>query len=245
MIHAASAPSVDSTLGMKLLPSVLGLTAGAVDVISFLGLGGLFAAHVTAPSPRIWLTVALRRWRTSCVSRCSCQALGLTRLLAGLEALGLATLRTLLALQALLLAGAFVLGVSAGAPFDPTAARAVTVGILAVAAMAVQNALVQISLTGGPSTAVMTTNITRFTMDLCVVLLRRCSSAVVSARRRVWRAGPVIAGFVVGCGLGAAYEAAYGLWSLVLSAGFAVAAVVHRSGRQHCNSFVTDKQSRD
>jgi hypothetical protein len=53
----------------------------------------------------------------------------------------------------------------------------------------------------------------------------------------------VIAGFVVGCGLGAACEAVYGLWSLMLPAGFAVAAlalafnvstvaVVHRSGRQ-------------
>src|SRR5690349_852678 len=40
-------PSIDSTLGMKLLPSILGLTAGAVDLISFLGLGGLFAAHIT------------------------------------------------------------------------------------------------------------------------------------------------------------------------------------------------------
>jgi hypothetical protein len=47
MIHPAPVPSVDSTFGTKLLPSVLGFTAGAVDAISFLGLGGLFAAHVT------------------------------------------------------------------------------------------------------------------------------------------------------------------------------------------------------
>ena len=42
-----SAPSVDSSLGMKLLPSVLSVIAGSVDVISFLGLGGLFTAHIT------------------------------------------------------------------------------------------------------------------------------------------------------------------------------------------------------
>ena len=153
-------------------------------------------------------------------------ALGLTRLLAsGLEMLGLATLRPLLALQALLLAGVFVLGVSASVPFDQTAPRAVTAGMLAVAAMAVQNALVQISLTGAPSTAVMTTNITRFTMDLGAVLLSRDSNEVASAGHRAWRTGPVIAGFVVGCGLGAACEAIYGLWSLLLPAGFAVAAL--------------------
>jgi uncharacterized membrane protein YoaK (UPF0700 family) len=247
MIHAASAPSVDSTLGMKLLPSVLGLTAGAVDVISFLGLGGLFAAHITGNL--VILAAHLVDGGVAPVAHILCvpvfmAALGMTRLLAGgLEALGIATLQPLLALQTLLLAGAFVLGVSAGAPFDPTAPRAVTAGMLAVAAMAVQNALVQISLAGAPSTAVMTTNITRFTMDLGAVLLGRDSNEVASARRRACRTGPVIAGFVVGCGLGAAYEAAYGLWSLVLPEGFAVAAlalglnvsavaVAHRNGRQ-------------
>src|SRR5215831_6301396 len=30
-----------------LLPAVLGMTAGAVDVIGFLALGGLFTAHIT------------------------------------------------------------------------------------------------------------------------------------------------------------------------------------------------------
>src|ERR1700685_427 len=39
--------SVDSTLGTQLLPGVLSIVAGSVDVISFLGLGGLFAAHIT------------------------------------------------------------------------------------------------------------------------------------------------------------------------------------------------------
>ena len=42
-----SAPSVDASLGLKLLPTVLSITAGSVDVISFLGLGGLFTAHTT------------------------------------------------------------------------------------------------------------------------------------------------------------------------------------------------------
>ncbi len=41
------APSVDASLGMKLLPTVLSMTAGSVDVISFLWLGGLFTAHIT------------------------------------------------------------------------------------------------------------------------------------------------------------------------------------------------------
>jgi uncharacterized membrane protein YoaK (UPF0700 family) len=42
-----SAPSVDSSLGTRLLPTLLSMTAGSVDVSSFLGLDGLFTAHIT------------------------------------------------------------------------------------------------------------------------------------------------------------------------------------------------------
>jgi uncharacterized membrane protein YoaK (UPF0700 family) len=44
---ALSAPSVDSSVRLALLPALLGATAGSADVISFLGLGGLFVAHIT------------------------------------------------------------------------------------------------------------------------------------------------------------------------------------------------------
>lgn len=40
-------PLVDESLAAKLLPGVLSLIAGSTDVISFLGLGGLFTAHIT------------------------------------------------------------------------------------------------------------------------------------------------------------------------------------------------------
>ncbi len=42
-----SIPSVESSLSTKLLPTVLSVIAGSVDAIGFLGLGGLFTAHVT------------------------------------------------------------------------------------------------------------------------------------------------------------------------------------------------------
>src|SRR3979411_2363457 len=40
-------PLVESSLNAKLLPTVLSVIAGSVDAIGFLGLGGLFTAHVT------------------------------------------------------------------------------------------------------------------------------------------------------------------------------------------------------
>ena len=221
--------SVDSSLIMKLLPAVLSLTAGSVDVISFLGLGGLFTAHVTgnlvilaahlvsgsgAPvAPMLSVPVFVA-------------ALGLTRLLAGaLESIGFASLRPLLLLQFLLLAGFFVLCVSAGPRIDPDATKAILAGMFGVSAMAVQNALVQISLKGAPSTAVMTTNLTRFMMDVGDVMLGRKPADVAKARDRAMRTWPAIVGFAIGCGLGATCEAAIGLRSLALPTGLALLAV--------------------
>jgi uncharacterized membrane protein YoaK (UPF0700 family) len=148
--------------------------------------------------------------------------LGLTRLLVGgLAAIGLASLRPLLLLQFLLLAGVLALCVAAGPRLDPNAAHAIVAGMLGVAAMAVQNALVQVSLQGAPSTAVMTSNVTRFTMDVGAMLLGRDPAEVAQAQH-TW---PAIVGFTVGCGLGAAGEAAVGLWSLALPAGLALLAL--------------------
>jgi uncharacterized membrane protein YoaK (UPF0700 family) len=225
----ASAPSIDSSLGAQLLPAVLSLVAGSVDVISFLGLGGLFTAHITgnlvilaahvvsggkaelAPILSVPVFVAV---------------LGLTRLLAsGLEAIGLASLQPLLALQLLLLACCLALCAAAGPDIDPTAPNAIIAGMLGVAAMAVQNALAQISLRGAPATAVMTNNITRFVMDFGTVLLGRNPQDIASARNRAKHTWPAIVGFAIGCGLGAVCEAAFGLRALELPVGFALLAL--------------------
>jgi uncharacterized membrane protein YoaK (UPF0700 family) len=224
-----SAPSVDSSLGTRLLPTVLSVTAGSVDVISFLGLGGLFTAHITGNlvilaahvvsgdpaqlGPMLSVPVFMA-------------VLGLARLLAGgLERVRIASLRPLLLLQFLLLAGFLALCVAAGQRSDPNAASMVVAGMLGVSAMAVQNALVQISLQGAPATAVMTTNVTRLTMDIGEVLLARDPHDVAKARSRAKHTWPAVVGFAIGCGLGAAGEAVLGLWSLALPASLAVLAL--------------------
>jgi uncharacterized membrane protein YoaK (UPF0700 family) len=224
-----SAPSVDSSLGMKLLPSMLSMIAGSADAISFLGLGGLFTAHITGNLVIIAAHI-VTGGATSIALLLSVPVfilvLGLTRLLAaGLEAAGLASLRPLLLLQFLLLAGSLALGVAAGPPIAPNAANVILAGMLGVSAMAVQNALVQISLKGAPSTAVMTTNITRFMMDVGEVLLGKNPVEAAGAHRRAQHTWPAIVGFTIGAGLGAACFAAAGLWSLALPTGLALLAL--------------------
>jgi uncharacterized membrane protein YoaK (UPF0700 family) len=142
-----------------------------------------------------------------------------------LERMGFASLRPLLLLQFLLLAGFFVLCASAGPHIDPDATKAIVAGLVGVSAMAVQNALVQISLKGAPSTAVMTTNLTRFMMDVGDVMLGRKPADVAKARNRAMRTWSAIVGFAIGCGLGATCEAAIGLRSLALPTGLALLAV--------------------
>jgi uncharacterized protein DUF1275/phosphoesterase family protein len=130
-------PSVDSSLGTKLLPTVLSVIAGSVDVISFLGLGGLFTAHITG---------------------------------------------TLVILAAHVVSGG-------AAPLAPMLSVPV------------------------------------FMMDVGAVLLGRDPDEVAKARRRAKHTWPAIVGFIVGCGRGAACEAAVGLWSLALPTGLALLAL--------------------
>jgi uncharacterized membrane protein YoaK (UPF0700 family) len=219
-------PSVDTSLVTMLLPFVLSVTAGNVDVISFLGLGGLFTAHITGNL--VILAAHLVDGGTAAMAPmlsvpAFIAALGLTRLLAaGLETMRIASLRPLLALQVMLLSGMLLVCVTAGSEIDPNACNTIIAGMLGVAAMAVQNALVQISLRGLPTTAVMTSNITRFVMDIGTVIFSRDPRDVATARNRAQHTWPAIVGFAVGCALGAACQAAVGLLSLALPASTAL-----------------------
>ena len=225
----AHLPSVEESLCTKLLPFVLSAVAGSVDIIGFLALDRLFTAHITGN-----IVILAARFLADGAAPVAhvlsvpvfMVALILTRLLAaGLERLRFASLVPLLMLHFLLLSAFLVIGASAGPRFDPTAAMMVLAGMLGVSAMAVQYALVQISLTGAPSTAVMTTNISIFTMDVGEMLLARDPIGVAKAKRRAMHTWPAIVGFLVGCALGALGEAVTGLRSLALPAGLALLAL--------------------
>src|SRR5260370_33074235 len=97
----------------------------------------------------------------------------------------------------------------------------IVAAMLGVSAMAIQNALVQISLKDAPSTAVMTTNLTRFVLDLGEVWLGTNPDGHAKAMARARRTGVAITGFGGGAGLGAWRQAHRGLWSLGIPTGLA------------------------
>jgi len=223
-------PCVDGSVGMKLLPFVLGLIAGSVDVIGFLGLNGLFTAHITGNLVILAAHIVVGR-EASLPLVISVPVfiivLASTRLLAaGLERARIARLPVLLLLQFVLLCAFLVICLAADSGVSPNAASMIVASMLGVSAMAVQNALGRIALTGAPSTAVLTTNVTSLTMDVGEMLLGRDASRVAQARDRAKHIWPVIAGFLLGCALGAFCEASLGLSSIVLPTAFAPIALV-------------------
>jgi uncharacterized membrane protein YoaK (UPF0700 family) len=214
---------------VSVLPAALSLIAGSADVISFLGLG-LFNAHITG-NLVILAAHIVARGAADLALMLSVPifiaVLCLMRLLvAELEALQIRSLAPLLLLQFLLLGGLFALCAGSTHPLNPNARSMLVGGQLGVAAMAVQTALVQLSLKGAPSTAVMTTNVTRFIMDVGDVLIGGSTEVAVQARWRAKHTWPVIIGFTAGAGLGAASFAAAGLKSLGLPAGLALLVLV-------------------
>ena len=222
-------PSANSWFGIRLLPVVLSLTAGSMDVIGFLGLGGLFTAHITGNLVMVAahvVTGEAAQWAAILSVPVFMLVLCLARLSAGgFETIGLDSLRPLLLVQFLLLSGSLIICVAAWPGIDPNAAIPTVAGMLAVSAMAVQNALVQVSLHGVPATAVITTNIARFTTDVGTILLGARRDEVVAARERADRLWPSIAGFIIGCCVGAVCEARFGLCALALPAGLALLAL--------------------
>ena len=222
-------PSVDHSARIKVLPFILSVVAGSVDVISFLGLDHLFSAHITG-NLVILAAHIVAGTKASLALVISVPVfvgmLAATRVLAaGLECGGISSLGVLLFLQFALLCGFLGISVVAGPDVGANAPSMLLAGMLGVSAMAVQNALVRISLVGAPSTAVLTTNITVFTTDIGEIILGRDPNLIANARQRARRTWPAIAGFLFGCALGAWCEAAIGLRALVLPVSFALIAL--------------------
>lgn len=207
----------------------LSVVAGTTDIIGFLGLNGLFTAHITGNLVLLCARVVgtgdaqiapILSIPVFVLITC------LTRVLAGkLEAKGIDTLTPLLCLQFALITGFLACCVASGPRIDPAAAIGIFAGMLGVSAMAVQNALVQISLKDAPSTAIMTSNVTRFALDMGTVMLGANKEDLVKARSRAGRTLPVILGFAIGCGIGGVLVQSHGLVSLFLPASLALGCV--------------------
>jgi uncharacterized membrane protein YoaK (UPF0700 family) len=183
----------------------LGFIAGYVDTLGFLGLAGLFTAHVTGNFVMIGRTLVdasedlLMKLLVFPVFILAVMA---TRLLVlSWQAGGKPALRNAMLVQLVLLLGCMALGVAAGARTTFDSPVIVVAGMLGAAAMAVQNAYGKLLQGKEDATTVMTGNVTMMSIAL-VDAMRGDGEAQGRARRL---AGPI-------CGFGVGALSGAGAW---------------------------------
>jgi uncharacterized membrane protein YoaK (UPF0700 family) len=199
--------------------TALAFVAGFVDAAAFIALTGLFTAHVTGNF--VLIGAELIASSTGVLAKLLALPVFMGAV-AGARILALLLQRReadplpwLLALEAALLAGFGVCG-TLWAPLDaPDGAPALTVGMLAVAAMGVQNAIGRLSLGHLAPTTVMTVSVSQAVIDATDLALRT-SGNPAQTRARLLRVLPAIAAFAVGALCGAFGIAHLAFGSVVL-----------------------------
>lgn len=207
---------------MKAVQILLSFIAGFVDTCVFVALFGLFTAHVTGNFVLIGAELVHPSGNDVLVKLAALPVFVLAvaaavRLTDALERRGAGRVAPVLYLEALLLALAWLCALQPWArATDPSAVAA---GLLAVAAMGLQNALMRLDLASLPSTTVMTLTVTQATIDAVTVLAGSVDPGRrEQARKRLSLMWPQIAAFTVGAAAGAWGYALAGLTALLAPA---------------------------
>jgi uncharacterized membrane protein YoaK (UPF0700 family) len=214
------------------IAALLSFNGGFVDTAGFLGLQGLFTAHVTGNF--VTLGAALVFGTHGVIAKLLALpefviVVALTRVAgAALAARGWPELRILLGAKVVLLLAFFVLAVTLGPFADSDAPAALLTGFAGIAAMAVQNAVHRVHLGSIPPTTLMTGNTTQAVLD-AVDLLRRSNPAqAANVRARLGRTLRGIFWFAAGCAVAAALYWAIGFWCLALPVAVGAASAITR-----------------
>ena len=207
--------------GPAAIAALLSFNGGFVDTAGFLGLAGLFTAHVTGnfvtlgaalvfgshgiigkvlALPAFILVIALARFAG-----------------AALRARHAPVLRVFLTVEVGLLFLFFALAVAYGPFPDPDSPAALLTGIAGIAAMALQNAVQRVHLSSLPPTTLMTGSTTQATIDAVDLISGADPEHAAAIRTRFDRLSLSILYFAAGCALSAALYWAVGFWCLALA----------------------------
>ena len=208
----------ETSLGPVPTMSVLAFTSGFVDTLSFVALFGLFAAHVTGNFVMMATSLAEFRhglWIKLLAIPTFVIAAILTRLyVIRRERREHDAAAEVLLGQSLLLT-VFMLVAIWHTPFKHhETTGAIITGMLAAAAMAIQNTAARTFLSGLPPTTVMTGNIIQVIVDSVDILHGHGDLDV--KRARLARLGPMLLAFIAGTLLGAAGYFSIGFYALLV-----------------------------
>lgn len=206
--------------GPATITALLSFNAGFVDAASFLGLQGLFTAHVTGNF--VTLGAALVMGSHGIVNKVLAlpefiMVVALARIAgAALCVRKAPVLRVFLIAEVVLLAAFFAFAVGFGPFADADLPVALLTGFFGVAAMALQNAFQRVHLASEPPTTIMTGNTTQATID-AVDLLMGATTVQADTRVRFVRVALGIVWFALGCATSALLYWWVGLWCLTLA----------------------------
>ncbi|MBI1779444.1 MAG: DUF1275 domain-containing protein [Proteobacteria bacterium] len=190
-----------------LVGMLLAFAAGFVDTCGFIGLFGLFTAHVTGNF--VTIGAAMVEQGAAVIAKLlALPVFILTVAATRLWAIGCRRserdLRTpLLLAQMLLMAGFMVVGVAASPIASAEAPLAIIAGLLGVAAMAIQNAAARLAFASLAPTTVMTGNITQSVIDAVDLLFRTSGDPPAEVSQRFRKMWPPVLAFAVGAIFGA------------------------------------------
>lgn len=202
------------------LAALLAFNGGFVDTAGFLGLQGLFTAHVTGNF--VTLAAALIEGSHGIVGKILALpefilVVALARLAGNaLRRRGRPVLPTLLSVQVLLLAAFFVMAVAFGPFANADSAAALLTGFAGIAAMAVQNAVHRVHLADQPPSTLMTGSTTQATIDLIDLIVGGTAPNAAATRTRLRRLAASILYFAAGCAVSALLYWKIGFWCLAV-----------------------------
>jgi uncharacterized membrane protein YoaK (UPF0700 family) len=216
------------------LGALLSFIGGFADTAGFLGLQGLFTAHVTGNFVTLGATLALGTH--GAIAR----LLALPEFVLVVALVSVASdlfirrqwpaVPLLLSAKVVLLVAFFALAVALGPFSDSDAPAALVTGFAGVAAMGVQNAVQRMHLASLPPGTLMTGNTTQAVLDAVAPLRGEKSDQAV--RGRFNRMFGALLWFAAGCGLAAALYAWVGFWCLAVPALLGATSAVLAAKRQ-------------
>lgn len=220
-------------MARKILVWLLSFNAGFVDTTGFLGLQGLFTAHVTGNF--VTLGAALVFGTQGIIAKLIALpefliVIVLVRLIGtALTTRRLPTSRLVLAAEVALLLAFFLLAVEFGPFPDSDSPTALITGFTGVAAMAIQNAIQRVHLAGFPPTTIMTGNTTQAALDAVDLIKGVNRKQGVAIRARLASILSGIFYFALGCAAAAGLYFLFGFWSLAVPVVVGVATLALRA----------------
>ena len=216
--------------GPPAVAALLAFNGGFVDAAGFLGLQGLFVAHVTGNFVTLGAALVLGGhgiFGKILALPVFVLAVALARLAGGaLRARSAPVLRVLLGAETVLLFCFFALAVAFGPFPDADSPAALVTGFAGIAAMAVQNAVQRVHLGDQPPTTIMTGNTTQATLDAVDLIASRDPAHAAQTKARLIRVALSIFYFALGCAAAALLYWLVGFWCLALAVAVGAAAVV-------------------